>query len=197
MKTEKEITEQKQSDLQFITSAVTSELHDIAYLKYFDVWENNGGMRWFFDECVEITHKVMLTEGSPYLKWLEVWKVNTDKYCVSFSEVTGETCFDWYHMNEARKEFKSRYKKDKCNKEQISEKIGYLINSFEVKANRDEVMDMALVFANKQREKDDLNKIVKDLRKINANADTMDKISKRLGIGLSNNLYLDINFGNP
>jgi hypothetical protein len=158
MKTEKEITEQKQYDLQFITSAVTSELHDIAYLNYFDVWENNGGMGWFFDECVEITHKVMLTEGSPYLKWLEVWKVNTDKYCVSFSEVTGETCFDWYHMNEARKEFKSRYKKDKCNKEQISEKIGYLINSFEVKANRDEVMDMALVFANKQRVQELINK---------------------------------------
>tara|TARA_R110001606_G_scaffold330139_1_gene477768 strand:+ start:700 stop:1275 length:576 start_codon:yes stop_codon:yes gene_type:complete len=182
MKTEKEITEQKQSDLQFITSAVTSELHDIAYLNYFDAWENNGGMGWFFTECVEITHKVMFKEGSPYLKWLEVWKVNTDKYCESFSEVTGETCFDWYHMNEARKEFESRYKKDECTKEQISEKIGYLINSFEVKADRDEVMDMALVFANKQREKDDLNKIVQDLRKINANADTMDKISKRLGI---------------
>ena len=124
MKDTEEIREQIQSDLLFITSAVTTELHDLAYLKYFDVWENNGGMQWFFSECVEITEEIMLTEGSAYLKWLEVWKVNTD---VSFSEITGETCFDWYHMTEARKEFESRYEKDECNKEQVLEYISSII----------------------------------------------------------------------
>ena len=124
MKTTEEIREQIQSDLRFITSAVTTELHTLAYLKYFDVWENNGGMQWFFSECVEITEEIMLTEGSAYLKWLEVWKVNTD---VSFSEITGKTCFDWYHMTEARKEFESRYEKDECNKEQVLEYISSII----------------------------------------------------------------------
>ena len=124
MKNTEEIREQIQSDLLFITSAVTTELHTLAYLKYFGVWEDNGGMGWFFSECIEITEEIMLTEGSAYLKWLEVWKVNTD---VSFSEITGETCFDWYHMAEARKEFESRYEKDECNKEQVLEYISSVI----------------------------------------------------------------------
>ncbi len=180
MKTTEEIREQRQSDLKFITSAVTTELHGLAYLSYFDAWENNGGMGWFFSECVEITEKIMLTEGSAYLKWLEVWKVNTDKYCESFSEVTGETCFDWYHMNEARKEFMSRYEKDECNKEQVSEHIGHLINSFDTETERDEVVDRSVKFAKKERENDVLAKIVQDLRNINADANTINEISRRI-----------------
>jgi hypothetical protein len=151
MKTKKEIRRQKENDLEFIISAVTTELHDMAYLQYFNTWENNGGMQWFFDECVEITKVIMFKDGSAYLKWLEVWKVNTDKYCKSFMEVTGETCFDWYHMDEARKEFEARYDKDECSKEQISECIGGLINSFDNEVDRNEVMDRAINFAIKQR----------------------------------------------
>jgi hypothetical protein len=113
MKTKKEIKKQKQKDIKFIISAVTSELYDKAYYDYFETWENEGGMRWFFDECVDITHKIMLTKGSPYLMWLNHWATTSEKYCESFSEITGETCFDWYHMTEARKEFESRYEKDK------------------------------------------------------------------------------------
>jgi hypothetical protein len=180
MKTEKEITEQKEKDLQFIISAVTTELHDMAYLNYFDAWENYGGMGWFFSECVKITEKIMLTEGSAYLKWLEVWKVNTDKYCESFSEITGETCFDWYHMNEARKLFKASYEKDECNKEQVSEHIGHLINSFGTETDRDEVVDRSVKFAKKKREDDVLAKIVQDLRNINADANTINEISRRI-----------------
>ena len=112
MKTKKEIRKQKQKDIQFIISAVTSELYNTAYFEYFNTWESNGGMQWFFDECVEITHKVMLSEGSPYLKWLDYWSKTDDVWVKDFSEVTGETCFDWYHMIEARKEFESRYEKD-------------------------------------------------------------------------------------
>jgi hypothetical protein len=44
MKSKKEIRKQKQADLQFIISAVTTELHQMAYLEYFGAWENNGGM---------------------------------------------------------------------------------------------------------------------------------------------------------
>jgi len=43
---------------------------------------------------------------------LDYWANTENEYCESFSAITGETCFDWYHMNEARKEFQSRYKKD-------------------------------------------------------------------------------------
>ena len=112
MKTKKEIKNKKKEDIQFIISAVTTELHDTAYYDYFETWENEGGMQWFFDECVDITHTIMLTKGSQYLKWLDYWANTENEYCESFSAITGETCFDWYHMNEARKEFQSRYKKD-------------------------------------------------------------------------------------
>ena len=112
MRTKKEIKKQKQTDIKFIISAVTSELYDTAYYDYFETWENEGGMGWFFNECVDITHKIMLSEDSQYLKWLDYFAETDDKYPMSFSEYTETDCFDWFHMNEARKEFKSRYKKD-------------------------------------------------------------------------------------
>lgn len=153
MKTEKEINDQKQKDLQFIVSAVTSELHEMAYLKYFDTWENQGGMGWFFDECVEITNKIMLTEGSQYLKWLDHWKETegTNNW-ESFSEITGETCFDWYHMNEAAKEFKSRYEVDECTFDQVSERIGYFLNEFKNEDDRSHLISLSVDFAFKKRE---------------------------------------------
>ena len=113
MKTKKEIKKQKQKDIQFIISAVTTELHDTAYYDYFETWENEGGMGWFFNECVDITHKIMLTKGSPYLKWLDYWAKTKDEHPLYFREYTNTDCFDWYHMTEARKEFESRYEKDR------------------------------------------------------------------------------------
>jgi len=181
MRTETEIREKKEADLQFIISAVTSELHDIAYLKYFTAWEHNGGMRWFFDECVDITKEIMLAEGSEYMKWLDYWKDTSGEDFEWFTEFSGES-FDWYHMNEARHLFESRYKEDDCTKRQVSESIGYLINSFEDEADRDEVTAMAIKFANKGIETKKLRKIIQDLKDINANADTMETISKKLGI---------------
>ena len=137
MKTKKEIRKQKQKDIQFIISAVTSELNHTAYFEYFNTWESNGGMQWFFDECVEITHKVMLSEGSPYLKWLDYWSKTDDVWVKDFSEVTGETCFDWYHMNEARSIFESRYKKDVSCKEQIMEHVEGIMGSLSVDEKND------------------------------------------------------------
>ena len=128
MKTKKEIKKQKQEDIKFIVSAVTSELYDMAYYDYFETWENEGGMGWFFDECVNITHKVMLKKGSPYLKWLDNWAKSDDKYCEGFSEITGETCFDWYHMNEARKEFQSRYEKDEVKSPMERNEVDLIID---------------------------------------------------------------------
>jgi len=198
MRTEKEIQERKEEDIKFIISAVTAELHDMAYLNYFCAWESNGGMGWFFSECVEITHKIMLTEGSQYLKWLDHWKETEGNNWESFSEITGETCFDWYHMNEARKEFKSRYEKDECTKEQISESIGCLINSFKVEADRNEVMDMAIKFAKKNREdaerreklqreklenkKKAYDKIINDLKELDVDGENMQNILEAVGM---------------
>ena len=105
MKTKKEIRKQKQEDIKFIVSAVTSELYDKAYYDYFETWENEGGMGWFFSECVDITHKIMLSEGSQYLKWLDYWANTNDEHPMYFREYTNTDCFDWYHMTEARKEF--------------------------------------------------------------------------------------------
>ena len=113
MKTKKEIKKQKQKDIEFIISAVTSELYDKAYYDYFETWENEGGMGWFFNECVDITHKIMLTEGSQYLKLLDYWANTDDEHPMYFREYTNTDCFDWYHMTEAREEFESRYEKDR------------------------------------------------------------------------------------
>jgi hypothetical protein len=200
MRTNAEIREKRESDTQFIISAVTVELHDIAYLKYFDTWENEGGMGWFFDECVEISKKVMFTEGSAYMKWLEYWVGTSGNDFKYFSEFTGNNCFDWYHMNEAVKEFKLRYEEDECTKEQISERIGYLVNSFEVEVDRDEVMDRAIKFASKQRarreelerkkevenenenKKKAYDKIINDLKELDVDGENMQNILEAVGM---------------
>ena len=111
MKNTKEIKKQKRKDLQFIISAITFELKEIAYNDYFDTWENSGGMQWFFDECVDLAKKVMFSDGSKYLEWLSYWAFTNDEYPKTFTDMFG-VCFDWYHMDLARKEFESRYNKD-------------------------------------------------------------------------------------
>lgn len=178
MKTIHEIEVQKQKDVQFIISAVTSELYNLAYNEYFNTWENNGGMQWFFDECVNITNEIMFKEGSVYLKWLEYWIHNEDKYSKCFSEVTGEDCFDWYHMNEARKVFKSRYVKDDISdiKEQVSYSIGNILARYDSDVS-DEIKLMVLDEEKKARE---IN------QRMAKNEKVRDLISELNGLGLSN-----------
>tara|TARA_R110000868_G_scaffold227395_3_gene480386 strand:+ start:853 stop:1410 length:558 start_codon:yes stop_codon:yes gene_type:complete len=180
-KTTKEIRERRQSDLQFIISAVTRALHDMANLRYFDTWEQEGGEQWFFDECVEISKKVMFTEGSKYMDWLDYWTKSEENNTLAFSEFTSE-CLDWYHMTEAMKEFKSRYTEDECTKDQISEYIGYLINQFKTDEARAEVTAMAVKYAEEKRESIKLGKIIQDLKGINADASTLEHIKRILDI---------------
>lgn len=193
MKTLEEIEKQKQDDRAFIVSAVTVELHNMAYLEYFDTWENEGGMGWFFDLCVEITDKIMFTEGSQYLKWLDHWIKNEEKHCDGFSEITGETCFDWYHMNEALKVFQSRYKKDECSKEQVSEHIGHLLNIVDTDDARSELVSLAKIHAKKEREikqrrveeiekQRKIEAIVQQLNKMDIDGEGMQQILEKVGL---------------
>jgi len=188
MKTIADIELQKIKDVQFIISAVTTELHNMAYLEYFNTWENNGGMQWFFDECVEITNKVMFKEGSQYLKWLDHWIHNEDKYCKNFSEVTGETCFDWYHMNEARKEFESRYEKDECSMEQKAEHIGRILSGFKHSDDIDRTMNLAIQECQKikdrQKELENNEKIKKVVKLI----DSLDMDKESIQVVMDNYL---------
>ena len=197
-KTKEEIEEQKRSDIEFIVSAVTSELHNIAYLEYFYTWENNGGMGWFYNECVEITHEIMFREGSAYLKWLNHWIENEEKHCEGFSEFTGETCFDWYHMNEARKEFESRYEKDDNIDEQISERIGGLLNLFETEEHRDKILLDAVTYAKKIREREaknewlhKINSIINQLKDMNVDSEQMQYILEK--VGMDKQMYNQLN----
>tara|TARA_B100000963_G_C22635893_1_gene677557 strand:+ start:3267 stop:3887 length:621 start_codon:yes stop_codon:yes gene_type:complete len=190
MKTKERIEEQKRNDVEFIISAVTCELDSMVYLEYFATYENNGGMAWFFDECVDITHKIMFTEGSAYLKWLDHW-IDTDdvKRCKSFSEVTNETCFDWYHMNEAKKEFQSRYNKDENIDEQVSERIGGLLNLFETEEHRDKIILDAVAYSKIQRNRKKMKEwtnrvkpIIDKLKEINVDGEEMQYILEEVGM---------------
>ena len=188
MRNEKEIEAKKQEDIKFILSAVTSELHDIAYLQYFGTWENNGGMQWFFDECIQITEQLMMTEGSKYLEWLEHWKVTTDKTCEGFTEITGETCFDWYHMNEATKEFKSRYDKDEDIKEQYSESIGSMLCQFD-STEVDGVIADAIKYVEKRKTREKVAKfnakvkeVIQELKNMEVDGETMEHIIDEVGM---------------
>jgi hypothetical protein len=197
-KTKEQIEEQKRNDIEFIVSAVTSELENTAYLEYFDTWENNGGMGWFYTECVEITHKIMLTEGSAYLKWLNHWINTEDKHCEGFSEFTGETCFDWYHMNEARKEFESRYEKDENIDDQISERIGGLLSLFKTVEHRDKILVDAVNHAKKIRAREvknewlnKINPIINQLKDMNVDGEQMQYILEK--VGMDEQMYNQLN----
>ena len=200
-KTKEQIEEQKRSDIEFIVSAVTSELENTAYLEYFDTWENNGGMGWFYTECVEITHKIMLTEGSAYLKWLNHWINAEDKHCEMFSEFTGETCFDWYHMNEARKEFESRYEKDENIDDQISERIGGLLSLFKTAEHRDKILVDAVNHAKKKIAREAKNEwlnqvkpIINQLKDMNVDGEQMQYILESVGMDEQMHNQLNIYF---
>lgn len=197
-KTKEQIEEQKRNDVEFIISAVTSELENLAYLEYFETWENNGGMAWFFDECVEITHKIMFKPDSAYLKWLDYWTKNEEKHCEGFSEVTGETCFDWYHMNEARKEFESRYEKDENIDAQISERIGGLLNLFKTQEHRQKILLDAVTHASKERERKAKNEwvskiqpIIKQLKDMDVDGEQMQYILEE--VGMDEQMYRQLN----
>ena len=154
MKTKEQIEQRKRKDVEFILSAVTMHLDSMVYLEYFSTYENNGGMGWFFDECSEITHKIMFKEGSQYLKWLDHWIESDDvKSCKVFHEIANE-CFDWYHMIEAQKEFESRYTKDEnIDKQNLSERIGGLLNLMESEEDRVEIILNAVAYAKKERDR--------------------------------------------
>ena len=197
-KTKEQIEEQKRNDIEFIVSAVTSELENTAYLEYFDTWENNGGMGWFYSECVEITHKIMFREGSAYLKWLDHWINTEDKYCEGFSEFTNETCFDWYHMNEARKEFESRYEKDENIDDQISERIGGLLSLFKTVEHRDKILVDAVNHAKKIRAREvknewlnKINPIINQLKDMNVDGEQMQYILEK--VGMDEQMYNQLN----
>ena len=197
-KTKEEIEEQKRSDIEFIVSAVTSELENTAYLEYFETWENNGGMGWFYTECVEITHEIMLKEGSAYLKWLNHWINTEDENCEMFSEFTGETCFDWYHMNEARKEFESRYDKDENIDDQISERIGGLLSLFKTVEHRDKILVDAVAYAKKKINREAKNKwlnqikpIIEQLKEIDVDGEQMQYILEE--VGMDEQMYNQLN----
>ena len=197
-KTKEQIVKQKRSDIEFIVSAVTSELENTAYLEYFDTWENNGGMGWFYTECVEITHEIMFREGSAYLKWFNHWMSTEDKDCEMFSEFTGETCFDWYHMNEARKVFESRYEKDENIDDQISERIGGLLSLFKTVEHRDKILVDAVAYAKKQINREAKNKwlnqinpIIEQLKEIDVDGEQMQYILEK--VGMDEQMYNQLN----
>ncbi len=197
-KTKEQIEEQKRGDIEFIVSAVTSELENTAYLEYFGTWENNGGMGWFYSECVEITHEIMFREGSAYLKWLNHWITTEDEHCEMFSEFTGETCFDWYHMNEARKEFESRYDKDENIDNQISERIGGLLSLFKTVEHRDKILVGAVNHAKKIREREaknewlnKINPIINQLKDMNVDGEQMQYILE--SVGMDEQMYNQLN----
>jgi len=186
MKNVLEIEKRKKTDLQFIISAVTSELHELARLQYFEEWEANGGMGWFFEECVNIANEVMFKEGSQYLKWLDNWS-NTDNVLPQM--FTGESCFGWYHMNKARELFESRYTKDVDPTEEISEHIGCIINQFDTETQRTNVIDLAVKFAQDNRDRrakmlveKKLENIIKELKEIEVDGESMEYIISEVGM---------------
>mgnify|MGYP003643517399 CR=1 FL=1 len=185
MRSNKEIRKQIGDDKNFLVSAITKELHNLAYLEYFDTWENNGGMGWFFSYCTRLTDEVMFKKDSPYLRWLEHWKVTPDNDVIDFLTFTNETCFDWYHMNEARKIFIDSYTKDECTKQQFSEVIGGMINKFDSESDKKELISMAITYANDQKEQKEIKAVMQLLKNMNANEETILKISKGLNLKIT------------
>jgi len=183
MKTQEEIEKRIQEDVQFIISAVTNELGFIAYTQYFETWQSQGGMMWFFEECISITKEIMLHGDTAYNRWLNDWKVNED---ASFADMN-DSCFDWYHMNKALKIFTEKYEKDEDAIPQISEYFGHVISSFESKYDRDKIIKESIAYADKEIEKrriierrEEVKNVVQELKNIGTDLKTIDEIVKIL-----------------
>lgn len=192
MRTALEIKKQQQEDIEFIVSAVTTELHDLAYIEYFSVWENNGGMQWFFTECVDITREIMLSDGSAYLKWFEHWKNSEGNSWECFSTIIGE-CFDWYHMTEARELFERRYEKEKDEQSdintQLGERIGFMLSNIETLEDRNEIRVIsekeckkALARREELAKAEKVKKIVDFIDGLDVDGETMQEVLERVGM---------------
>ena len=146
IRSEEDIKQKTEEDVQFIISAVTSELEFMAFNKYFETWERNGGMGWFFNECVSITNQIMFDGDTMYKKYLEAWKTSDD---VSFFDIADD-CIDWYHMNKAKELFESKYKEDEDTIPELAEHIGSIVFSFKDGNDRKRLLKEALEYVEKE-----------------------------------------------
>jgi hypothetical protein len=109
----------------------------------------------------------------------------------------------------------SRYEKDDCTKEQISEHIGYIINSFESEVDRADVIDRGIKFARKQREvevrreqellerkklelenkKKAYDKIIKELKELEVDGEMMQYIIE--GTDMNDQMLRQLILSNP
>jgi hypothetical protein len=182
MKTEKEIELKKREDIEFIISAVTNRLLDEVRFEYSRILDHNG-YRWFYDECVTITHRIMFDEGSAYLQWLEGWKIGKEP---DFHELTNE-CFDWYHMDKALENWERKYGGEKDEEKTIfknkAEWIGHMIHD-EGMFGGSELMSKALAFSNKleekkiERKKELIEKVVEKLNE--SQVEDVEKVLQKL-----------------
>ncbi len=183
MKTQVKINKRKNSDILFLLSAITDELTPLVHLKYQQTLDENGGSAWFYEECLNITNEVMFSEGSVYNKYLEAWKVGED---FNFYEETND-CYDWYHMNKARKLWEERYEIDEEEyiKKTLSEHIGFHISQYEDLNERGSILKNADLHSDKilerrKREKEkEIQKVIEKIRV--SDKGTLAKIQKLLG----------------
>jgi hypothetical protein len=101
-------------------------------------------------------------------------------------------------MNEARKEFESRYEKDDNIDEQISERIGGLLNLFETEEHRDKILLDAVTYAKKIREREaknewlhKINSIINQLKDMNVDSEQMQYILEK--VGMDKQMYNQLN----
>jgi glutathionylspermidine synthase len=78
-----------QDDKQFITSAITLELFEIAKQK--EGYIDNYGMIHFYDMCVDIANEI-IDNDEEYKKFVQ------DK---NHFQNVHNTCFDWYCIDKA------------------------------------------------------------------------------------------------
>tara|TARA_B100000767_G_scaffold240090_2_gene235696 strand:+ start:384 stop:944 length:561 start_codon:yes stop_codon:yes gene_type:complete len=184
MRSYEETLEKRDLDLQFVISAVTTDLATTAYHEYFSAWEHNGGDQWFFDECVEITKKFML-EDPMYKNYLEAWRKSESIY-LSFNDYSNE-CLDWHYMSKARTEFESRYKKDSDEEilKQRTEQLIHILGKFKTKKERESLVSNALSIANKEALKRENNGYTDKIKEGLIAIDTDEKEIERILSALS------------
>ena len=101
-------------------------------------------------------------------------------------------------MNEARKEFESRYDKDENIDNQISERIGGLLSLFKTVEHRDKILVDAVAYAKEQINREAKNKwlnqinpIINQLKEIDVDGEQMQYILEK--VGMDEQMYNQLN----
>jgi hypothetical protein len=98
-----------EANVFFLRTAMICEMYRIM-VNDFKAFTDANGHAEFYEITMEICDKVLLTEGSEYLKYIELYFSDDGDKADDYFPKNYDTCMDWFFMIKASNELIDRLK---------------------------------------------------------------------------------------